>query len=68
MHGSGEAEMVVRGTTMRLQVIVIDHVVGGIDIVMGMDAINRPGGVSGGDTVSFCCTGTSCAESATREK
>lgn len=52
--GSSNVEIVVQDTTLRLWVIVIDHVVGRIDVVMGMDAINCLGGVSvGEDMVSF---------------
>lgn len=36
---NSDEEIVVRGTTLRLRATVINHVVDGIEVVMGMDVI-----------------------------
>lgn len=44
----------MQGTAVRLQAIVVNHAVDGIDMVMCMDMVHCSGGVSfSGDRVSF---------------
>lgn len=45
-RGSSDVEMVVQGIRLRLYAIVIDYIVDKIDMVMGLDAFVRLGGVT----------------------
>lgn len=38
-RGCSDVEVVVRGMRLRLRAIVINHMVDGIDVVIGMDTI-----------------------------
>lgn len=42
--GEADAEIVVRNMPLRLRVIVLDRLISGIDVVLGLDAIDRLGG------------------------
>lgn len=54
--------MVVRGTRLKLHLIVIDRLVDKIDVVMGMDAIIRLGVITVSEAiVRFSEVGTRCA-------
>lgn len=64
--GAKEVELTVRGIRLRVRAIVLDRVVDGIDVVMGMDVISQLGGVmivDGGVPVTFGKEYGSTAES-----
>ena len=42
--GETTAEVIVRGIPIVLRALVVDHLVGGVDVVLGMKAINQLGG------------------------
>ena len=59
-QGRRTVQIVVRGEQITVDAVVADHVLGGVDVVMGLDAIDSMGGVTViNGTVEFgtksCC-------------